>query len=179
MTGYLHFSLGPVQGFVAQARRTRDFWAGSFLLSWLTAHAMKAVVDRGGRIVMPAVDQDGMLERVRSQSGMGPQFGSLPNQFVAEVPDGIDGSLVVEGVLCAWKALADAVWERDRLQQAGVDRVLWESQVGGFWEIYWVLAPDDDGRHLAMRKNWRSHMPPTSEGDKCTMMGEWQELSGA
>lgn len=27
-----HFTLGPVQGFVAQARRTRDFWAGSFLL---------------------------------------------------------------------------------------------------------------------------------------------------
>ena len=32
---YFHFTLGPVQSFVAQARRTRDFWAGSFLLSWL------------------------------------------------------------------------------------------------------------------------------------------------
>ncbi|MEZ5479145.1 MAG: type III-B CRISPR-associated protein Cas10/Cmr2 [Thiolinea sp.] len=30
---YFHFTLGPVQSFVAQARRTRDFWAGSFILS--------------------------------------------------------------------------------------------------------------------------------------------------
>jgi CRISPR-associated protein Cmr2 len=36
----LHFSLGPVQGFVAQARRTRDFWAGSFILSYLAGQAM-------------------------------------------------------------------------------------------------------------------------------------------
>ncbi|MDQ3773077.1 MAG: hypothetical protein M3461_01130 [Pseudomonadota bacterium] len=34
----LHFTLGPVQGFVAQARRTRDLWGGSFLLSWLFRH---------------------------------------------------------------------------------------------------------------------------------------------
>ncbi|MBA5248658.1 MAG: hypothetical protein FE834_03865, partial [Gammaproteobacteria bacterium] len=31
-TTTLHFSLGPVQGFIGQARRTRDLWAGSFLL---------------------------------------------------------------------------------------------------------------------------------------------------
>ena len=32
----LHVKLGPVQGFIRQARRTRDLWAGSFLLSWLS-----------------------------------------------------------------------------------------------------------------------------------------------
>jgi CRISPR-associated protein Cmr2 len=31
---------------------------------------------------------------------------------------------------------------------------------------------------LDRRKNWRSHYPPEQKGDKCTMMGEWQELSG-
>ena len=40
---HLHFSLGPVQGFVVQARRTRDLWAGSFLLSRLALEAMWAV----------------------------------------------------------------------------------------------------------------------------------------
>ncbi len=40
MNDILQFTLGPVQGFVAQARRTRDFWAGSFLLSYLTGKAM-------------------------------------------------------------------------------------------------------------------------------------------
>ena len=36
-TQTFQFTLGPVQGFVAQARRTRDFWAGSFILSWLSS----------------------------------------------------------------------------------------------------------------------------------------------
>ena len=36
----LNFSIGPVQGFIARARKTRDFWAGSFLLSYLAGQAM-------------------------------------------------------------------------------------------------------------------------------------------
>ena len=48
---YFHFTIGPVQGFVAQARRTRDFWTGSFILSWLSAVAMLAVRQQGGTIL--------------------------------------------------------------------------------------------------------------------------------
>lgn len=29
MKQHLHFSIGPVQGFVAQSRRTRDLWGSS------------------------------------------------------------------------------------------------------------------------------------------------------
>lgn len=50
-----HFTIGPVQGFVAQARRTRDLWAGSFLLSWLAGQAMAAVFNQGGTITFPDV----------------------------------------------------------------------------------------------------------------------------
>ena len=39
----LHFSIGPVQGFVAQSRRTRDLWASSFLLSHLAQVALDTV----------------------------------------------------------------------------------------------------------------------------------------
>ncbi|MCS6771167.1 MAG: type III-B CRISPR-associated protein Cas10/Cmr2, partial [Kiritimatiellae bacterium] len=42
---FLIFQLGPVQEFIAQARSTRDLWSGSYLLSWLMAHAIKAVTD--------------------------------------------------------------------------------------------------------------------------------------
>lgn len=41
----LDFTLSPVQGFVGQARRTRDFWAGSYLISYLTAHAIKGFLE--------------------------------------------------------------------------------------------------------------------------------------
>lgn len=176
---YLHFTLGPVQGFVSQARRTRDFWAGSFLLSWLTAHAIKAVQAAGGTIVMPAVDGDALLNRVQASSGSGPNIGSLPNNFIAQVNQGFDGDIATQAVQQAWKALADAVWVHDKLERAGVNCDLWNTQIQGFWDTAWVVADSDDAKVLAMRKNWRSYMPPESVGDKCTMMGEWQELSGA
>jgi CRISPR-associated protein Cmr2 len=53
----LLFQLGPVQNFIAQARSTRDLWSGSYLLSWLAAHALKAVTDRIGpdSVIYPAL----------------------------------------------------------------------------------------------------------------------------
>jgi CRISPR-associated protein Cmr2 len=83
MSQYFHFTLGPVQSFVAQARRTRDFWAGSFILSWLSAVAMREVQkqDGDGSIVFPKPDKAflGALEK----DGKGPRQGSVPNRFKA------------------------------------------------------------------------------------------------
>jgi len=175
---YLHFTLGPVQGFVSQARRTRDFWAGSFLLSWLTAHAMKAVQDADGVIVMPSTTGDKLLGRVKQSLGKGPTIGSLPNNFIASVDANFDGNVAVNAVQNAWKDLANAVWKNDKFEEVGVNKDLWDAQITGFWDMAWVMSDSDDAGVLAQRKNWRSYMPPESLGDKCTMMGEWQDLSG-
>lgn len=173
-----HFALGPVQGFVSQARRTRDFWAGSFLLSHLTAHAMKATQDHGGKIVMPDVREDELLKRVRSGVGNGPTIGTLPNCFEASVKDGFDVAKVEDAVKAEWKRIAKMVWDHDKLTDAGVDEEIWNGQINNFWEIAWVIADPKEDAALAMRKNWRNHYPPVQLGDKCSIMGEWQELSG-
>ena len=88
MTRHLHISLGPVQGFVAQARRTRDLWGGSYLLSLLAAHAMHGARQAGGSIIRPLVDNDRLLQWVERDSDAGsapPELGSLPNQFTVEL----------------------------------------------------------------------------------------------
>ncbi|MBC7288750.1 MAG: type III-B CRISPR-associated protein Cas10/Cmr2, partial [Armatimonadetes bacterium] len=54
----VHVSFGPVQEFVAEARKTRDLWAGSYLLSYLAAHAIRAVIENRGRLVLPAVTNE-------------------------------------------------------------------------------------------------------------------------
>ena len=36
----------------------------------------------------------------------------------------------------------------------------------------------EDNTWLDRRKNWRTYLPPVQQGDKCTLMGSWQELSG-
>lgn len=180
----LHFTLGPVQGFVAQARRTRDLWAGSFLLSWLSGKAMKAVLDSGGKIIIPDVKQDALFTALSAdRRGFGPAVGSLPNRFKAEVSAGFNPSLCREAVDSAWKQLAGGVWDRFIAPVAGNGKdtkAIWDRQVGSFWETSVVIGAPDGSDHtwLDRRKNWRSHRPPVEGGDHCMLMGDWQELSG-
>ena len=137
-----HFTLGPVQGFVAHARRTRDFWAGSFLLSWLAGVAMRATEAQGGTIVFPEPPRMGNSEKrgdeapnyldwiadpanktnpvsmeqrteIYPHPQAGPVQGAIPNRFKATVPVGFDGRIVEKAVRDAWLALAKCIWEHD------------------------------------------------------------------
>jgi CRISPR-associated protein Cmr2 len=182
----LHFTLGPVQGFVAQARRTRDLWTGSFLLSWLVGQAMKVTVAHGGTVVVPDLSNDALFQAVRSGAHeYGPAIGSLPNRFKARVPESFDPSLCRTAVEKAWHPLADAVWQRFVAPVAGRGsgpQAIWDRQVASFWETAWVIGADpgngEDHAWLDRRKNWRMHRPPVESGDHCMLMGDWQELSG-
>ena len=107
----LMFQLGPVQDFIAQARSTRDLWSGSYLLSWLMAHALKAVSDRLGpdSIIFPSlrgqplfdVMQQSLYDQIKFSNGRGGEdtlrermknhpreylTPTLPNRFMALVP---------------------------------------------------------------------------------------------
>lgn len=183
-THYFHFTLGPVQGFVSQARRTRDFWAGSFILSWLVAVAIKAVEHQKGEIKFPHADENYMKWLVGKGKTNKPTQGSIPNRFkslVAAVnPNTFDPNAVVDAVQEAWKALADKVWEEDLgLSSNSPAVMIWERQIPNFWDMSWVITADvTDSSALDKRKNWRSYTPPNEPGVKCAMMDGWQELSG-
>lgn len=184
---YFHFTLGPVQGFVSQARRTRDFWAGSFLLSWLSGVAMAATEQMGGKITFPIPAAD-YLDWIRGNGkGEAPRQGSIPNRFKAAVPADFDGKLVEQAVREAWMQLAEHVWKEDGLENiaksAGVDheavRKIWGRQHKAFWEVSWAITEDETLSNLLdRRKNWRNHLPPPEPGVKCVIMEGWQELSG-
>ncbi len=181
---YFHFTLGPVQSFVAQARRTRDFWAGSFLLSWLSAVAMVAVKKQGGEIIFPKVSDEYLVWLEKKGPGDPPQQGCIPNRFkggLAKVPDNFDPQLVADSIQDAWKALADKVWLQDLadLDKGSETGKIWDRQVRHFWEISWALTDNvEESNILDRRKNWRSYLPPDEAGVKCMMMDGWQELSG-
>lgn len=186
---YFHFTLGPVQSFVAQARRTRDFWAGSFLLSWLSGVAMVAVREQQGTIEFPIPPAD-YLEWIKGKGrGEAPRQGGIPNRFKsiqAKVPENFDASRVVQTVRQAWQALAEHIWVQDHLgevadQHGSGTRSIWERQHANFWDMSWVLTDDPKETSLLdQRKNWRSHGFTQNEaGVKCMVMDGWQELSGA
>ena len=181
------FTLGPVQGFVAQARRTRDFWAGSFILSWLSSVAIAAIQRQGGQVVFPVPDGAYLRHLYEPASAQDqdrpPQQGSIPNRFratTAKVPTGFQSEFVTQAVQSAWKALAQAVWRHDLSDIASATtRTIWDRQVDSFWEISWVLSEASQAASLLdRRKNWRNTVPPQEPGHKCMMMDGWQELSG-
>ena len=179
---YFHFTLGPVQSFVAQARRTRDFWAGSFLLSWLSAVAMQAVIKQGGEIIFPTVDNDYLAWLENKGQRKAPSQGCVPNRFkggLAKVPADFKPEDVVASIQLAWKALAEQVWQQDLKDCPAATRAIWDRQVNAFWEISWALSNDEtESNLLDRRKNWRNYLPPEEAGVKCMMMDGWQELSG-
>ncbi len=180
MNQYFHFSLGPVQSFVAQARRTRDFWAGSFLLSWLSAVAMRAVRAQKGSIVFPLADEGFLAWLEGEGKGSPPRQAIVPNRFKAEVPESFSPGPVIESVERAWRGLTETVWKMDLAPTSGpMQREVWQRQVEGFWEMQWALTPDPgDTSILDRRKAWRTHRWPEEPGAKCMIMEGWQELSG-
>ena len=181
---YFHFTLGPVQSFVAQARRTRDFWAGSFLLSWLSAVAIQAVKAQKGDVKFPIPDDNYLiwLTEGKNKNSQEPQQGCIPNRFkglVATVPADFNAQQVAESVQSAWEGLAEAVWQHDLSHCSEQTREIWDRQVRHFWEISWALTDNEtESNLLDKRKNWRSYLPPEEAGVKCMMMDGWQELSG-
>lgn len=180
-TKILHFSLGPVQGFVAQARRTRDFWTGSFLLSWLTGQAIYKVILAGGEVIFPDIENDDLMTAIRldRQPRKIPAVASLPNRFMARVPVDFSPERCQQAVLKAWREIAEVVFNKYILPCEDLGfrtREIWDRQIEGFWDIIWVEG--EETRLLDRRKNWRGHVPTIEPGDKCTLMGSFQELSG-
>ena len=177
-------SIGPVQGFVTQSRRTRDLWGSSYLLAFLTAHAMRGAEKAGGKIVQPLVENDSLYLWVSGRgTGGPPRVGTVPNHFAVET-DCDPRTVAVaaqESFDSTWEQVCNAVWDRyvsDTASLGSETKAIWERQVSAFWEFSWAAGPKDDHSLLARRKHWRNHRPPDEPGDKCTVMHDLQEISG-
>ncbi|MBB4302846.1 CRISPR-associated protein Cmr2 [Rhodobium orientis] len=194
-TRLMHFTLGPVQGFIADARRLRDYWAGSFILSLLSGHAMVAAKNAGARILFPLVEGDPLFQAILDNDSQANVYvGSLPNRFKADVSECRDDipETCKRAIEAAWSDICQTIWDRYVASAAGEfhgkqphetnrTKRIWKRQTERFWEIAWVVGEDDgeNGTWLDMRKNWRRVDPNRAEHeDLCRVMGIWQELSG-
>src|SRR6266436_2828387 len=94
-TYLLAFHLGPVQDFIVTARRTQDWWMGSWLLSHLSQTAMKAL-PKGTVLVVP--------EKVSEAADA--TVADTPNHFTARLfgPDpAADAGAVEMAVRNRWQ----------------------------------------------------------------------------
>ena len=110
------FQIGPVQEFIAQARSTRDLWAGSYMLSWLMAHAVKTIVDAEQRVVFPDVGSTPLLKVLNGEAASSKALvPTIPNRLIARI-EGDAGSV---------NALAEACTAAIRLALSNLSEPCW------------------------------------------------------
>ncbi len=158
----LQLAIGPVQEFIAAARRTRDLWFGSYLLSEISKAAARAVQANGGRLIFPAPQA---VADLAFNSAL-----NVANIVVAELPAGVEPATVATVARAAARSCwHDCFAQPVRQQfQAVIRADVWNDQVGDVVEFYaaWVPLGDDYApqrrrlaRLMAGRKNCRDFLP--------------------
>jgi CRISPR-associated protein Cmr2 len=153
----LTVSLGPVQDFIAAARRTADLQAGSGLLVAMAKAAARAIKSCAGDLLIPAdPERDG------------------PNKILAVVAE---PAVAANAAREAAQKVLDDRWadlKSDKDIGPHLDAAIGDDQIGHFLEFYaaWEPVPDDPEafgdarsraeRRLAGRKALRDFEQPLS-----------------
>lgn len=164
------FTIGPVQSFISQARKTQDLWSGSKLLSDLIKSVIEEFEKNNGSVVFP----DKTLK-------------SKPNRFLGEIetdnPKGI-GKKLVNKVKVKFKEMAEDIFNNrcshnNKPQNFG-------KQIEDFLQIFWVALEYEEKnywekykeieQYLGVIKNARSFQQLNDGkgevGRKCSLCGE-------
>lgn len=172
MSYLIAIALGPVQGFIAAARKTRDLWFGSALLSEVARHTALALDAAGVELIFPA---PASLHQDTEHSA---QDIPVANRIIGIVPAGHDPAALADTARAA--AIAHLDEQRHRtleiLDSRGLrdplDQRLFDAQIDQLLEFYAAWWPYDatalDGyaaarasvdRLLAGRKALRDFAP--------------------
>ncbi len=160
----LVFTLGPVQSFIKQARKVQDFYAGSYLLSYLTFKAMEVVINKysPANIIYPDLKgQPFALEwLLRKDINMETTFEidtnlcsdlivpTIPNRFVAIIPESDSdeikrlGAELIKSVkqeLAGIMSFIKSYLENRKFELKSWS--LWEDQITKYFNAYWAALP--------------------------------------
>jgi CRISPR-associated protein Cmr2 len=174
----LLITLGPVQEFIAQARRTRDLWYGSHLLSELGRAAARALVEGGAQLIFPALDgNDSELAPCPAplRDGGRPPL-NIANKLLAEAPPGVEpGALARVARVAVMRFWREEIAAPVKVNCSGLlaphADAVWPEQVDTFVEFAASWAPLGDyawtrrevEHAIASRKNLRDFAPWTSQ----------------
>lgn len=157
------FSLGPVQGFISEARKLRDLWVGSVLLSYLAWTGIRFICDTFGpdHIIYPSLSGQPFFSEHIQETQLSELFeeitpeqkriASFPNKFVAILPKdavGDTGRKIEEAIHNEWKAISSCVYSKVYFRAASNPeytpeyfKEIWDRQNNNLWEFYWLASP--------------------------------------
>lgn len=195
-TQYLFlFTIGPVQSFIAQARKTRDLYAGSAILGDIIQAAMEKAREIGCNIIIPDFDLKAKPNRF-----LGIINSSDPQSFGIEIEIAarskwVDITLNAFKTVGIYRSLETSGFDETREQKFNsekLDRIKpkeAKAQIEDFLEVYWVALlydqvkdnyfhkHDELQQRLAAIKNTRQFnqiYEPAAR--KCSLNGERNAL---
>lgn len=180
----LLFTIGPVQSFIAQARKTDDLFTGSRILSKLTEIVMEELNRTTDcKFVTPS----GEIVETEDNSGQ-----SFPNRFIAEVCGSVEEirnigkklENLVRNKLLEWGKEARKKYQVENNKELIED---YERHIENFPQIHWVALEVDENNYseiysqietyMGSIKNTRTFACSTEKsGRKCSVCGERNAL---
>jgi len=192
MTQYLfQLSIGPVQDFIAQARKPQDLFGASQLLSQMAYRAALAIRKLGGELVFPYLEAGSEFKERQNPS--------FPNKLVAifqaeELQELQKGEQLEKNLREAGKAIADSTFkdlkseilkeDPDYAPEIETAFARLAEQTERLWEIYWVAVPMRRGEYAAdllhlerlfgsiKRVRQFRQLPDPERGRKCSLDGQ-------
>lgn len=133
-------SIGPVQDFIATARRSRDFWFGSWMLSELSKAAARAIADSQGvdNLIFPAPEKRDDLEnntKITVSNRILAVISIPPKDLAKEVE-----SAVVDRLFNFTNEVLEDLKE--------INRELSDRQTQDILEFYWSAAEFEEDQYL-------------------------------
>ncbi len=182
------FTIGPVQSFIGEARKTQDLYGGSLLLSWMMNRAVSILNNKlNGQIIFP----DNQIKE------------SLPNRVLAiistdkiidlvneieikksEFPQDVDaikwfGNYLIKEIKNLWIEEGVNILEQTGKHTQQDLLKAWIRQLENHLELYWASYPGTDyqkgfvevHRLLGAAKHSRSYSQWEEQGKKCNLDG--------
>lgn len=159
------FTIGPVQAFISQARKTQDLYAGSYLLSYLTNYTISQLKKEATNceIIFPYED-----------------LKSKPSRFTARIETDDIADLGNKLKQCV-------MHEFENIAAAGINAIgrgvpkSFEKQIQNHLQVTWVALPLEEEYPATYRdlesnlyavKNVRKFEQLEESGRKCSLCGE-------
>ncbi|MBI5967393.1 MAG: type III-B CRISPR-associated protein Cas10/Cmr2, partial [Deltaproteobacteria bacterium] len=151
------FNITPVQSFISQARKLRDYWMSSLILSWLVFEGIRQIIYRLGsdHILYPSLQGQPLVNWLLRnechltwlENGLAEGVASFPNKFVFLAPSGQEKEMaetVSDFIKKQWGKLGEAVIREIEECTGHTDSYMkkqFQRQMEHFWNFRWAALP--------------------------------------
>ena len=159
------FSFSPIQEMIKASRKMRDFWAGSWLLHYLSAKVCWHLANKYGAdsLVYPSLYHQPLIDRwlldkypnfknndwIKPPSERSLLTAGFPNVIVAVLPQSkVKGAMqdARQNLLKEWKQIGDRVFDKltkewEWMPDLHPDDPTWNGWLKAQWQTYWTALP--------------------------------------